>query len=409
MKKLLSILMAGAIMASGLVGLAACGGSDGADIAEMAEAASKMTTEQLIEKAKAETGKFIAYGNTSRIADAVKNFVNDENYGKKIGLTDATGTKQTDSEIYTLLANESINNDKSSNASMVLIQDSATLAQYRATTSILTNYIPYGISDTVDENNLVPLVHQFLNKLFIYNNTGDTTAKFTNVWQLTEAKYNGNIFFKNPTTEQVNMNFLIMLTSDEWSTKLETAYKSYNNNAGATDVGEGKTYANYGYKWIAEFLNNCNFSYTSDTKMAAGLSKTENAGKLGLFVLAKLRDSSVTSDNLSVSAWDKDASGDYVTIEPFAGFMYSMYAQLATYGARPYTAMLFINYLMTAEGFKPWSTAIGGYSSNTSVPVYSGDSELSFWKQTLVFENGEYISSVKTAVEDFINKKIADK
>jgi iron(III) transport system substrate-binding protein len=71
--------------------------------------------------------------------------------------------------------------------------------------------------------------------------------------------------------------------------------------------------------------------------------------------------------------------------------------------------MLFINYLMTEEGFKPWSTAIGGYSSNTSVPVYTGDSELSFWKQTLVFENGEYISSVKTTVEDFINKKIAAK
>ena len=45
----------------------------------------------------------------------------------------------------------------------------------------------------------------------------------------------------------------------------------------------------------------------------------------------------------------------YVKIEPFAGFMYALYAQLASHGPRPYTAMLFINYLMTAEGFAPWA------------------------------------------------------
>lgn len=64
--------------------------------------------------------------------------------------------------------------------------------------------------------------------------------------------------------------------------------------------------------------------------------------------------------------------------------------------------MLFINYLMTAEGFAPWAS-LGGYSSNSSIPVTEGDSELSFWRDNLVFEDGKYIISVKTKVEDYIN------
>ena len=67
--------------------------------------------------------------------------------------------------------------------------------------------------------------------------------------------------------------------------------------------------------------------------------------------------------------------------------------------------MLFDNYLMTEEGFSPWAS-MGGYSANSSIPVTDGDSELSFWRDTLVFEDGAYIKSVKTEMVDYINKII---
>jgi iron(III) transport system substrate-binding protein len=309
-----------------------------------------------------------------------------------------------DSAIYTTLTTEAMAANNSKNASVVLIQDSASLSLYRDNTSYLTNYVSDEFKSNVDSDNLVPLAHQFINKLFMYNTAGSTNAKFTNVWQLTESSYKGKIYFKSPANEQVNMNFLIMLTNDSWSKKLETAYTSYKGSA-ATDVGESKTYTNYGYKWIAEFLANCNFSINSDTTIAEDLSKDTNAGNMGLFVLSKLRSSSVNSDNLQVSAWDKDSSDNYVTIEPFAGFMYSIYAQLVTNGPRPYTGMLFINYLMTAEGFSPWAS-MGGYSSNKSIAVTEGDSELSFWKDRLVVEDGSYIASVKGTVQDWITTKL---
>lgn len=407
MRKLLSVLLAAAFMLSAVGLLAACGGGGGDEqadaVADKVAAAQNMTDEELIALAKEESGKFIAYGNSSRIVDAMDGFVT--KYGTQIGLSssNATASKLDDSNIYQTITTEATAVDKSSAASMVLVQDSATLSQYREQTTLLTNYVPKGMSNVMTESDMVPLAHQYINKLFIWNNTGSNVPSFTNVWELTESKYAEKIYFKSPTSEQVNMNFLIMLTSDTWSGKLETAYKAWNDNAAATDVGEGKTYPTYGHKWITEFLNNCNFTINSDTTIAQSLSDPDNAGNMGLFVLSKLRDSSVIADNLQVAAWANKTGEKYTKIDPFAGFMYALYAQLVTNGPRPYTAMLFVNYLMTEEGFSPWAS-MGGYSANSSIPVTDGDSELSFWRDTLVFEDGAYIKSIKPEMVDYINK-----
>lgn len=374
-KKLISLVLALAMVIASVSVLAACNKTLPSVSDEVIAAAEKMDMAALLEEAKKESGNFVAYGNTSRITDAMSNFIKSD-YGKALGLTssNAMAVKKSDSEIYSLLREESKAKVADGNASMVLIQDSASLELERtAKDPLVKNYVSEQFKSKVDSKNLLPLAHQFINKLFMYNVSDKTdTAQFSNVWELTKAEYAGKIFFKSPKDEQVNMNFLIMLTGEEWSKKLETAYKALNNNAAAEDVGEGKTYKNYGYKWIAEFLANCNFSITSDTTIASTLSKEDNKGKMGLFVLSKLRDASVYGDNLQVSAWDKaEGSENYTKIEPFAGFMYSIYAQLAAKGPRPYTAMLFINYLMTEEGFTPWKS-LGGYSANKDVPVYSG-------------------------------------
>ena len=391
-------LLATTLAGFAAIALTACGGKTedaGKDIEEMASAARTMTDEELLEKAKAETGKFIAYGNTSRIADAMKGFV--AKYGAALNLneTTAVGTKLGDSAIYSSLTTEYTSRDNSNGASFVLVQDSATLQNYRAQTTMLTNYISDRFANNVDEGDLVPLAHQFINKLFIWNNTaGEAAPKFTNVWELTEAKYKGKIFFKSPESEQVNLNFLITLTSPTWVTKMEAAYKSFYGK----DFVKTDELKNASYGWIKGFLENADTSsYTSDTKMAAGVSNESNADKVGLFVLSKLRDETVTSENLQVGAWTTEG------ITPFAGFMYSIYAQLASKGPRPYTAMLFTNYLMTEEGFAPWKTAVGGYSANKAIKEFEGDKPLNFYKQNLVVEDGTYINTVKATMTDWIN------
>lgn len=399
MKQRIFALALALVMVVGVFALVACQPTTGDNgIADLIAAGEKMTTEELIAKAKEEKGDFVAYGNSSRIVDAMEGFV--AKYGAELGLdtkTNAKADKQSDSAIYQLIAQEAGSANNSKGASMVLVQDGATLSTYLKATTFFDNFIPKKYAESIGDTDKTPLVHQYINKLFIWNNTGDNVPKFTNVWELTDAKYSGKIFFKSPNLEQVNMNFLIMLTKEEWAQKLADAYQTQFGKAITLDAD----CPNAGYQFIKDFLANCNFSIDSDTDIATDLSNPTNSGKLGLFVLSKLRSSSVIADNLQVAAWeDKE-----VAINPFAGFMYPLYCQMVTNGPRPYTAMLFIEYMMSEEGFEPWAD-MGSYSGNTTIKEVEGDSSLSFWKANLVVEDANYIASIKTTVSDFVKKLI---
>ena len=87
-----------------------------ADVAEDVEAGEAMTHEELVEKAQAESGTFVVYGNTSRITTAA------EKFGAQYGIPFESNNLK-DQEIYTKLRNETGN----SAADMVMIQDGAQL------------------------------------------------------------------------------------------------------------------------------------------------------------------------------------------------------------------------------------------------------------------------------------------
>ena len=380
MKKLLALVMALCMLLSAIPALA--------DVAEVVAEGETLTHDELVEKALAEEGTFIVYGNTSRIANAVEAF--GEVYGVKV-----ESNNLKDAEIYTKLESEISGSAKG--ADMVMIQDGASLT-YAMEDGWVVNYVPAEVRDNLAEGDLCPLVHQYINKLFIYNNLGDNVPAIKNVWELTAPEMKGNIIFKNPQNETVNMNFLVMLTSDAWSAKLAEAYKDWKGEE--IDLG---SYENAGYKWIAEFLSNCTFG-SSDTTIAEEVSQETAAGKIGLFVLSKLRSSSVLTENLTVAQYDASANG--YTVEPFSGFMYPMYAMVSAGAMRPYTAMLFIEYLMSAEGFQPWGKNIGAYSPNASIPVNEGDLTIDVWKDALVMEDAEYILDNFEDVNSFVLKYI---
>lgn len=380
MKKLLALVMALCMLLSAIPALA--------DVAEVVAEGEPLTHDELVEKALAEEGTFIVYGNTSRIANAVEAF--GEVYGVKV-----ESNNLKDAEIYTKLESEISGSAKG--ADMVMIQDGASLT-YAMEDGWVVNYVPAEVRDNLAEGDLCPLVHQYINKLFIYNNLGDNVPAIKNVWELTAPEMKGNIIFKNPQNETVNMNFLVMLTSDAWSAKLAEAYKDWKGEE--IDLG---SYENAGYKWIAEFLSNCTFG-SSDTTIAEEVSQETAAGKIGLFVLSKLRSSSVLTENLTVAQYDASANG--YTVEPFSGFMYPMYAMVSAGATRPYTAMLFIEYLMSAEGFQPWGKNIGAYSPNASIPVNEGDLTIDVWKDALVMEDAEYILDNFEDVNSFVLKYI---
>ena len=379
MKKLVALLLAALLMLSGSAALA--------NVADEVALGEAMTHEELLEKALAEEGSFVVYGNTSRIATALEEFT------ALYGIAGEANNLK-DAEIYIKLETEMSGGAKG--ADMVMIQDGASLKSQALEMGYLVNFVPASVKDSVGEEDLNPLVQQYINKVFIWNNLGDNAPAITNVWQLTEPQMKGHVIFKNPESEQVNMNFLVMLTSPEWSDKLAQAYESLYGTP--IDLSG---YENAGYKWIAEFLSNCTFG-NSDTTIAEDISQESAQGKIGLFVLSKLRSSSVYTDNLTVGQYKATEEG--TAIEPFSGFMYPMYAMVTSNASRPYTAMLFIEYLMTSEGFAPWGKSVGAYSTTTQVVPNEGDLGIDVWKQTLVMEDPDYILDAYEDVYSFVLK-----
>ena len=168
MKKLISLLLA-LMMLAGTCAMAE-------SVADLAKAAESMTHEELVAKALAEEGTFVVYGNTSRIVTAAEAF-------SALYNIPFEGSNLKDGEIYTKLETEI--NGKVKGADMVMIQDGASLQDIAIAGGYLVNFVPASVKDKVAESDQNPLIQQFINKTFIWNNLGENVPAITNVWQLT--------------------------------------------------------------------------------------------------------------------------------------------------------------------------------------------------------------------------------
>ncbi len=357
-----------------------------------AEAAEEdMTLEELVKAAQDEAaaegaGSFMVYAPTSRIEKALDAFK--ETYGIEGEYYNESGQ-----DLYTKLTTELEAGSKDT-ADVVLMQDSYLFQTQLVNYDYVTNYVPPYLQEDIIEEDQSPLVCYYYNKLFIYNNT-DGGEGISNVWELTEDAAKGKTFMKDISKESVNKNFLAMLTNEEWSGKLAEAYKDYYGK----DIELDEDCENAGYQFIKDFLANVTFG-SGDGDIATELSNGLG-GNMGLFVYSKLRDDSVDQSKLSVAAYDDPQP------EGFSGFMYPMYLQMVTSTDRPYTAKLFIYFLMTEDGFmsafQTKAADIGTYSTNMTIAPLEGDRELSFWKDCLVVEDPEYLPEAYAGgVLDFI-------
>ena len=390
MKRILSLVLALALL------LSVCAIANAETVDEALAAAAKMTNEELYEKAKAEMAagaQLNFYSTTSFAEKAAANFMNDypELAGKVVY------AEIDDVETYTILTN-TIGSGVKDSADMALTQNGPDLKTYLLDEGLTLTYFPDALKDVVSEAEQEPAVVTYVNSLFIYHN-GEGSVNFTNVWELTEPQWKDRIFFKDPTNETVNINFLIMLTSEKWNARLEAAYESYYGKA--WEAGEFDSAA---LQWIDGFLANVNYTYTSASKMAAGIASGA-PGNMGLFVFSKLRKvDEADRGNLTVVQFENEVEG-------FSGFMYPIYATVCKDTECPYTCALFINYLLSEEGFagpKSWNSSQGYYSPNKTIakPEDIQDEPYEYWIERLVTEDLDYIYDHYIDVYEFIATRV---
>jgi hypothetical protein len=368
-------------------------------------AAEGMTYDELLAKAKEEVGNgtVSVYGNSSQLEKALKKFT--EETGIKVN-----NTKEGDADIYNHLSTAFQSNTYI--ADMVLLQDGNMLQSEMLDPGYLLNFIPKEASGTIADDDTVPMAAVYLNKIFMYNNFNAEGTEhslknyITNVWQLAgtaaDKGHIANPSFKTPTTENVNMNFLVMLTSDAYVAKLKTAYKNFYGK----DYVEEKAYKNIGYKWVAEFLKNSQ-AHSSDGTACKDVAKAKG-GTVALVNYNKIKDLKgddvYGAENVNNLSFPSLELGDK-KVDGFGGFCYKMYSMVAANAKYPYAACALVSYITSKAGFEnAWGAKAGYYSTNNTTKIASNDKKIAWWKERLVVEDPEVVAANYEDVSMFVKQ-----
>lgn len=337
--------------------------------------AQGMSLEELAKKAIEESnGKtFYGVGNSSRGKTALPLFISylktiDPNYNMEFEWQQPKNNK-----IFEQLSADSLK--PSGTFAMTLIQDGNQIQTKMVDTNILKTFIPKdwaeakGISAD-SYKGFLPL--QTLNKVFMFNNTGD--AKYNNCWDFV---YEGSHpLFMDIDSELVGKNFLYMLTKQEYADKLKEAYDKLDDTkkayfdpvikgveSDAKDLGLSEN-GKYALAWIKLWVENYT-EETDDGPICNTLVDTSAKDQSGLLVYSKLRSveesANVSVNNITVAAYQDDYTG-------IGGYGYDHYLFLTKNSPLPWTACAFIAYMTcTEDGFSAWGKDMGGYSSNPKV------------------------------------------
>src|SRR5574344_240515 len=227
MKKVLSLLLALIMVLTLMVG---CGekpapAEELSPVQQIIKEAEGMTLEELAQKAIEESnGKtFFGVGNSSRGKSALPLFIEylqtiDPNYTMSFEWQQPKNNK-----IFEQLTADSLKD--TGTFAMTLIQDGNQIESKMVQTGILDTFIP---KDWADANGTTAdtyegyLALQTLNKVFMYNNTGEKT--YDNCWDFVAEGEHG--LFMDIDSEIVGKNFLYMLTEDTYAAWLRDAFNA---------------------------------------------------------------------------------------------------------------------------------------------------------------------------------------
>ena len=178
--------------------------------------------------------------------------------------------------------------------------------------------------------------------------------QITNVWDLIDTS---SAVYYRKAGEPINQLFMAALTSDAWAQKLSAAYdKKYGAGTCDSAVAAG-IFKNAGYLFIDGFLKKAT-DYESEGKIASKIVVDAEKPVIGFSPVTKYSTGAEGTYN-KVKFFNK--------MKGFNGYAYKFYTQIAKTTDRPYTAMLFINYLSTAEGIATYQEGNGVYSTNSMV------------------------------------------
>lgn len=421
MKKIFAILVVAVLALTAVFALVACDDNK-SEVEKAIAAAQKMTLEELEAAAKAEfdanpDAVFQADSLTSGVKKAVAAMQEKYdwfkgNYNSKKGALYQPVLSQAQK------ANAYV-------ADFVMIQD-ASFVQSMADAGFLLSFVPQGDEFDFDQADTNPMVSVTFNKVFMWNSSEASSADkdhLKNVWQMTGvASADGSlqpvdVSYQSPLGEDINLNFLIMMTSPAACEKLAAAYKTYfgKDYDGKTADGKDDGYLNIGYKFVNDYIKSVKYWHGSDTDEVKAIGGY-NDGRVVFAGLCKFKDypgfteDKATANNVPYYKTGMTAGGWNTDIAGFNGYIYNMYANIPVTAKMPYTACLFTRYILSEDGFNAgFGGILGYYSANKNISSVDGDPALTEWKTKTLVEDADYINSVYNTAVKFINRALSGK
>ncbi len=409
--------------------------------------AQKMDFDELCEKAIEESNgkKFYGVGNSSRGKKALPLFIAYLQTLNSSYTLEFDWQQPKNNKIFDQLTTDG--RKEVGTFAMTLIQDGNQIQSKMVNTGVLDRFVPKEWAKANDINvndyeGFLPL--QTLNKIFMYNNTGDKV--FDNCWDFVAAGEHG--LYMDIDSEIVGKNFLYMLTQEKYATYLKEAYqalsateKAYFDTTinamtqDAVDLGLGPN-GKYALAWIKLWVESYN-AQTDDGPICNTLVQKSATDKFGLLVYSKLRSieetTEVSKNNITVAAYQQGENlYNNITYQGIGGFGYCHYLFVTDNSPLPWTACAFIAYMTIINegaaddagkiaGFSAWGADMGGYSSNPDLAalnetVYNhktagglqfdckNDRGYEWWTTTgkLVLEDPEYCAEVAFTVGSWI-------
>jgi iron(III) transport system substrate-binding protein len=220
----------------------------------------------------------------------------------------------------------------------------------------LWKFMPTELLSLIPEADQNPVVTQSMEIFgWIYNSQLNTSCPISNWWELTDAKWKGKIFIKDPlvSAEDLGMLMSAVKNADAFATAYQTLYgKAWN-----TDAAFGSDTPDAGWLWLKKFALNQPIGVAgSDDVWAAMAAPGMTDNLLGWLPLSKYRN--VTSG--------KAFFEPCVGLSPVAGVQKHNYVAVINHAPHPNAAKLFIRFALSQDGFKPWNQ-VGQYSAKTDI------------------------------------------
>jgi iron(III) transport system substrate-binding protein len=329
-----------ALALAGALALTACSGSS--QPSQETSVYDGTNMEALIAAAQAE-GEVVAYWASSRIEGAGKAF--EAKYGIKV-----TGTKLSDTESTERILREV--DSKNVLADVVGTPDGARLANDLIPNGYVENYIPTTGSDVMDPAFKDPMIYAFDINLWGYNTESyPNGCPITNIWQLTEPEWKGNLHMLDPKLRAMTVAWMVEI--EKHSDQLAAAYQEL--KGAPIELTE----ANAGLEFIKRLAQNEPILHNGDEEIAAAIgTRGQEKPPVGQYSLSRHRDNEKLDHALG-----------FCDFTPIPAYSNPVYMGIISGAKHPNAARLLFEFLMTQEGMDAWVNDPGWYSVVPGITV----------------------------------------